>query len=149
MKNTEIEILKNAIELKEQLGFKTITPRRNLNLGINSSWLSIRIDSSETISLAFSFNIKQLEKEGWKSEKLRVNLSSNGKIVILELDENGMYALSGGKNSNRRECRLTWQKDICKKPTKKEKFDIEYIPMNSNGVKRFVLNLPDILINNE
>lgn len=146
MKNTEIEILKNAIDLQEQLGFKVITPRGNSNMVSNSTWISVRIDSSNRISLAFSFDVKQLEKEGWNNEKIRVNLISNGKIIIFELDENGHYALSGEKNTNRLECKISWQKDICKKPTHKERFAIEYIPMNSKGIKRLALNLPLELI---
>lgn len=148
MKNLELEILKNAVELQEQLGFKKIGPQRSVENFkiIDSNWLSVRIDSNNRISLAFSFNKELLEKEGWWSDKIRANVISNGRIVIFELNSEGNYALHHEKGANRVECKITWQKDLCKKPESKEKYRIEYLPMNAKGMKRLVLSLPSNLV---
>lgn len=148
MSNVELNILKEAIKMQEQLGFKRIKPKRSTGQVTNSAnWLSVRIDSKERMSLAFSFDKQFLEQQGWISEKMRVNITSNGKIVIFELNAEGDYALSGEKGTDRVECKITWQEEICKKPQTKERFDIQYTPMNSKGVKRLAMVLPSVLVN--
>lgn len=55
MENIELNIVKNAIEMQEQLGFKRIRPKRSTGQTSNSSnWLSVRIDSKDRISLALA-----------------------------------------------------------------------------------------------
>lgn len=145
MKSVELEILKNAVELQGQLGFKRISPKRKGSHSTSSNWLSIRMDSKNRTSLAFSFDMELLKKEGWLGEKLRTNITSNGKVIIFEYDKNGDYALSGEQNTSRIECKISWQPEICKEPKEKNKYDIQYIPMNSKGVKRLVVSLPNEL----
>lgn len=147
MKKMELDILKNAVDMQEKLGFKRISPKRkagNSNTS-SSNWLSVRMDAKGRTSLAFGFDKKLLEKEDWWSEKIRVNISSNGRIVIFELDPNGDYALSGEKGTDRLECKITWKQEICKKPEVKERYEVEYVPMNSKGIKRLALYLPSKL----
>lgn len=151
MKNLELDILKNAVELQEKLGFKRIIPKRSTGYSNHrgSNWLSVRMDSKNRTSLAFSFDKELLEKEGWWGDKIRVNITSNGRIVIFELNPEGDYALSGEKGTDRVECKITWQSEICKKPEAKERYGIEYVPMNSKGIKRLVLFLPAKLVEEE
>lgn len=141
----------------ELLNIKRVLPtRRKSGLDQAESYFAVREEKNGRMSVVMNFPSEYLKSLGWDLTKDRVNLGSNGTLILLEPAIEGSYAVCSSEKysaidpnqkvmrSTRSEIKIQWREDICKEPKGAGRWKIQPQPIPSGSRTAIMFPLPNL-----
>lgn len=147
----------------EMLGIKQIKPTKTRKNGEQNmeAYFAIRKErrvENGRMSVVVNVDSDYLKSINWDLKVDRVNIGSNGTLMLIEPSADGSYAITSTENQNinkttptnrpmnrmsRSEIKIQWREDICKLPKQNGRWEIKLQTIASNDRTAIMFTIPN------